>query len=117
MNFLKNIGGTEGNTQSSGNTVATEAGGQNTMTDTAGKGGQSGGIMGGVNSMLGGGAAGEKNEDGLDKGIDFVQQHAMGGGPQDNESAAEQAKDEMMSDAIRGQYKNATGSAFPIQDK
>ncbi len=62
MNFLKNIGGTEGNTQSSGNTVGTEAGGQNTMIDTAGKGGQSGGIMGGMNSMLGGGAAGEKNE-------------------------------------------------------
>ena len=29
----------------------------------------------------------------------------MGQGPQDNESAVEQAKDEQISDFIRGQYK------------
>lgn len=41
----------------------------------------------------------------------------MGGGDQSNESAAEQAKDEAISDAIRGQYKRTTGSEVPIQDK
>ena len=41
----------------------------------------------------------------------------MGQGPQDNESAVEQAKDEKISDFIRGQYKNATGSNMPIEDK
>jgi hypothetical protein len=33
----------------------------------------------------------------------------MGGGKQDNESAIEQAKDEQISDFIRGRYKGATG--------
>lgn len=41
----------------------------------------------------------------------------MGQGPQDNESAVEQAKDEAISDAIRGKYREATGSDIPIQDK
>lgn len=41
----------------------------------------------------------------------------MGQGDQSNESAAEQAKDEAISDAIRDQYKSATGSDFPIEDK
>jgi hypothetical protein len=53
----------------------------------------------------------------------------MGQGPQDNESAAEQAKDEVISDMIRDKYKvsregqepanaqGATGSDFPIADK
>ena len=41
----------------------------------------------------------------------------MGAGPQDNESAVEQAKDEQISDYIRGQYRNATGSDMPIKDK
>ena len=36
---------------------------------------------------------------------------------QDNESAVEQAKDEQISDFIRGQYKSATGSDVPIKDK
>ncbi|TDL21933.1 hypothetical protein BD410DRAFT_789013 [Rickenella mellea] len=120
MDFLKNLGGAQENSQSSGNTVATEAGGRNTTTDMAGKGGEGGGgIMGKFNNMLGGGAAGEKKEDGLDKGVDWVQQHIMGEGPQNNESAAEEAKDEMISDMIRGEYKSAsvTGMNFPIQDK
>lgn len=38
-------------------------------------------------------------------------------GPQDNESALEQAKDEQIANAIRGQYKNMTGKEFPIADK
>lgn len=50
-------------------------------------------------------------------GIDFVQERFMGQGKQDNESAIEQAKDEQISDFIRGQYKGATGSDMPIKDK
>lgn len=49
-------------------------------------------------------------------GVDYVQQ-AMGGGDQSNESAVEQAKDEQISDFIRGQYKSNTGKEFPIEDK
>ncbi|KAG8709965.1 hypothetical protein FRC09_000385 [Ceratobasidium sp. 395] len=55
--------------------------------------------------------------DGLDKAIDYVQQHYMGSGDQSNESALEQAKDEQISDMIRQQYKNMTGKDFPIADK
>lgn len=50
-------------------------------------------------------------------GVDAVQQYALGQGPQDNESAIEQAKDEQISDFIRGQYKSNTGKDFPIKDK
>jgi hypothetical protein len=42
----------------------------------------------------------------LVSGVDFVQEKFMGAGPQDNESAVEQAKDEQISDFIRGQYKS-----------
>lgn len=41
----------------------------------------------------------------------------MGEGKQDDESAAEQAKDEVISDTIRGKYKEFSGSDFPIADK
>lgn len=41
----------------------------------------------------------------------------MGAGPQDNESAVEQAKDEQISDFIRDKYKSTTGSDMPIKDK
>lgn len=69
-------------------------------------------------------------------GIDMFQEKVMGAGPQDNESAIEQAKDEQMSDFIRGkvghldyhklrdlkhltllQYKSQAGTDFPIKDK
>ena len=50
-------------------------------------------------------------------GIDLVQEKVLGQGPQNNESAVEQAKDEQISDFIRGQYKSATGSDMPIKDK
>jgi hypothetical protein len=50
-------------------------------------------------------------------GIDFVQQKFMGAGDQSNESAIEQAKDEQISDFIRGQYKSTTGGEMPIKDK
>ena len=42
-----------------------------------------------MNSAAGGGQASEKNEDGLDKGIDMVQEKVMGQGDQSNESAVE----------------------------
>ncbi|CAJ2510534.1 Uu.00g133430.m01.CDS01 [Anthostomella pinea] len=76
-----------------------------------------GGFMDKLNGMAGGGKESEKNEDALDKGVDWVQENVMGQGPQNNESAAEQAKDEQISDFIRGQYKNTTGSDVPIKDK
>ncbi|KAB2572792.1 hypothetical protein DBV05_g8549 [Lasiodiplodia theobromae] len=76
-----------------------------------------GGFMDKMNSMAGGGRESEKNEDLLDKGVDFVQEKFLGQGPQDNESAIEQAKDEQISDFIRSKYKSTTGSEFPIADK
>lgn len=49
--------------------------------------------------------------------VDFVQEKFLGGGDQSNETAAEQAKDEAISDAIRKQYKTTFGSDIPIADK
>ncbi|RGP58762.1 hypothetical protein FSPOR_11801 [Fusarium sporotrichioides] len=69
------------------------------------------------NANQGGGQSGEKKEDGLDKAVDYAQENFLGAGDQSNESAAEQMKDEAISDAIRDQYKGATGSEFPIADK
>ncbi|KAL1746537.1 hypothetical protein HDZ31DRAFT_62091 [Schizophyllum fasciatum] len=77
----------------------------------------SGGFMDKINNGLGGGQSGEKKEDALDKGVDWVQEHVLGQGPQTNESALEQAKDEQISDAIRRGYKSTTGRDFPIADK
>jgi hypothetical protein len=51
------------------------------------------------------------------RGIDFVQEKFLGQGPQDNESAVEQAKDEQISDYIRTQFKSTTGKDVPIADK
>lgn len=50
-------------------------------------------------------------------GIDAVQQYGLGQGDQSNESAVEQAKDEQISDFVRGKYKDMTGSDMPIKDK
>lgn len=96
----------------------------------------SGGFMDKLNGMAGGGRESEKNEDALDKGqpsiplaflasfiltqlagVDFMQEKFFGQGPQDNESAVEQAKDEQISDFIRSKYKATTGSDFPVADK
>jgi len=49
--------------------------------------------------------------------IDYVQEKFLGAGDQSNESAAEQAKDNMIADAIRDQYKKHTNKEFPIADK
>ena len=97
------------------------------------------GIGSAINNAGGGGADGEKKEDMLDKGVDWVQQvrcaggelllspkltllnpvlqNVMNQGVQDNETATEQAKDNMIAETIRNQYKERTGSDFPIQDK
>lgn len=47
----------------------------------------------------------------------MIQEKFMGAGPQNNESAIEQAKDEQISDFLRGQYKSVAGSDIPIKDK
>lgn len=49
--------------------------------------------------------------------VDFVQENVLGQGQQNNESAAEQAKDEAVSDYIRSTYKGATGQEFIVEDK
>ncbi|RSL53832.1 hypothetical protein CEP54_010188 [Fusarium duplospermum] len=79
--------------------------------------GSGGGFMDKLNGMAGGGAQGEKNEDGLDKAVDYVQEKFLGQGDQSNESAAEQAKDEAISDFIRDKYKESTGKEFFVEDK
>ncbi|KAH7271755.1 hypothetical protein FSOLCH5_004614 [Fusarium solani] len=79
--------------------------------------GSGGGFMDKLNGMAGGGAQGEKNEDGLDKAVDYVQEKFLGQGDQSNESATEQAKDEAISDFIRDKYKETTGKEFFVDDK
>lgn len=82
MDFVKNaMGGNGGENQQSGS-------GQQ-----PGSGGFLGGLGDKLNGAAGGGRESEKNEDYLDKGIDMVQEKVLGQGPQDNESAVEQAKD------------------------
>ncbi|KAM0195067.1 hypothetical protein ACHAPA_005662 [Fusarium lateritium] len=106
MDFVKNLtGGNNNNANTNTNDPSQQAAPE------------SGGLMGKLDGMAGGGAKGEQNEDGLDKAVDFVQEKFLGGGDQSNETAAEQAKDEAISDAIRGQYKTATGNEFFVADK
>ncbi|KAK0725294.1 hypothetical protein B0H67DRAFT_570158 [Lasiosphaeris hirsuta] len=76
-----------------------------------------GGLMDKLHGAVGGGTQSEHKEDGLDKGVDWVQENVFKKGPQTNESALEQAKDEKISDMIRDQYKKGTGKDFPIADK
>jgi len=114
MDFVnKMTGGSSNNNQ--GNEA--EQGQNQQQSSGSGSGGFLGGIGDKLNSAAGGGRESEKNEDYLDKGVDYVQEKFLGQGPQDNESAVEQAKDEQISDFIRGQYKNATGKDIPIKDK
>ncbi|KAK3615289.1 hypothetical protein LTR56_026686 [Elasticomyces elasticus] len=114
MDFVKNLAGGNNNQNQGSNAPLDE----NLPTQSSK---DSGGFLGGlgdkINGAAGGGQSSEKNEDYLDKGIDMVQSKFMGGGDQSNESAAEQAKDEAMSDYIRSSYKSATGSDIPIKDK
>ncbi|GMK56638.1 hypothetical protein CspeluHIS016_0304780 [Cutaneotrichosporon spelunceum] len=124
MDFLKNAASQLGQQQQQ---QQQPQDGQQQQQQQQGGGGGLGGLVAGLagggnlgdklNSMGGGGAQGEANEDYLDKGVDLVQQHILGEGPQDNETAAEQMKDEVISDMIRDKYKGVTGKDFPIPDK
>merc|ERR1711963_43151 len=116
MDFVNKFTGGSGQGKSVNEQVAQEQG-SGQQQSSSGSGGFLGGIGDKLNSAAGGGKESEKNEDYLDKGVDFVQEKFMGAGPQDNESAVEQAKDEQISDFIRGQYKSTTGSDIPIKDK
>ncbi|CZT01743.1 related to DNA damage-responsive protein 48 [Rhynchosporium agropyri] len=117
MDFVNKLtgGGDKQQGEAGQNTNQNQQQGQNEQ------GSSGGGFLGSLgdkfNSAAGGGKESEKNEDYLDKGVDFVQEKFLGQGKQDNESAIEQAKDEQISDFIRGQYKNTTGSDIPIKDK
>jgi len=91
--------------------------GHNQEQREGGHGGFLGGLGDKLNAAAGGGKESEKNEDYLDKGVDFFQERVLGQGPQDNESAIEQAKDEKISDFVRSKYKSATGKDIPIEDK
>ncbi|CUS09398.1 unnamed protein product [Tuber aestivum] len=76
-----------------------------------------GGFVDRLHGMVGGGPESEKKEDGLDKAIDYVQENFLGQGPQNNESALEQAKDGQIAGFVRSQYKGVTGKEFPGADK
>jgi hypothetical protein len=104
MDFVKNLAGGSKNTENTQGTQGTQQQ-------------SSGGFMDKMNSMAGGGRSSEKNEDMLDKGVDMFQENVLKQGPQDNESAFEQRKDEAISDTIRNQYKNISGKDFPVADK
>ena len=90
MDFVKNaMGGGGGNNNNNGGENQQPSSGQ----QSGGGGGFLGGIGDKINGAAGGGRESEKNEGYLDKGVDMVQERFMGQGPQDNESAVEQAKD------------------------
>lgn len=105
MDMLKNLTGGDKNAQ---NTQG------QTQTQSSSSGG---GLMDKLHGAVGGGPESEKKEDGLDKGVDWVQENVFKQGAQNNENAIEQAKDEQISDFIRGQYKGAAGKDFPVADK
>ncbi|KAF2033774.1 hypothetical protein EK21DRAFT_57728 [Setomelanomma holmii] len=119
MDFVNKLAG--GNNNNNNNNQQTSEqnvqGSSSGEQQSSGGGGFLGGIGDKLNSAAGGGKESEKNEDYLDKGVDFVQEKFLGAGTQDNESALEQAKDEQISDYIRSSYKSATGSDIPIKDK
>ncbi|KAK3190645.1 hypothetical protein K4F52_003336 [Lecanicillium sp. MT-2017a] len=81
------------------------------------KEGESNTFMDAVDNVAGGGKKSEEQEDAVDKGVDFVQEKVFGQGQQSDETAAEQAKDEAISDAIRDKYKETTGQDFFVKDK
>ncbi|EME39493.1 hypothetical protein DOTSEDRAFT_75232 [Dothistroma septosporum NZE10] len=113
MDFVKKFAGGESNSEGQ-----QQQGGSSGHEQQGGGGGSFlSGLGDKLNNAAGGGRESEKNEDYLDKGVDYVQEKFLGQGPQDNESAIEQAKDEQISDFIRAQYKSTTGSDIPIKDK
>ncbi|KAF8061784.1 hypothetical protein FPV67DRAFT_1586909 [Lyophyllum atratum] len=66
-----------------------------------------------ISGVFGGGRKGEEEEGGLDKAIDFVQEHVLKGGQQKDESVVEQMKDKQIAAAIKTGFKNVTGKEFP----
>ncbi|KAJ9270559.1 hypothetical protein DTO212C5_3348 [Paecilomyces variotii] len=106
-NFASGLGGGQNQNQNEQSSSDSNQGGGGFLSNIGNK----------INSAAGGGPESEKNEDYLDKGVDFVQERVLHQGPQDNESAIEQAKDEQISDFIRAQYKSAAGKDFPVPDK
>ncbi|EFX02388.1 hypothetical protein CMQ_2437 [Grosmannia clavigera kw1407] len=117
MDAFKNIlSSATGSQNQSGSQSDNQSGNQSGNQNQSG-GSLADNLLGKVNNMAGGGKESEKNEDYLDKGVDFVQEKFLGAGDQSNESAIEQAKDEQISDFIRSKYKSTTGSDFPIADK
>jgi hypothetical protein len=124
MDFLKDAASKFGGNEQQGKQgdipgtgQAQEHASQGQQGSSSGGGNFFSGIGDKLNAAGGGGKESEKNEDYLDKGVDYVQEKFLGQGAQDNESAVEQAKDEKISDFIRGQYKGATGKEFPVADK
>ncbi|KAF2212611.1 hypothetical protein CERZMDRAFT_111706 [Cercospora zeae-maydis SCOH1-5] len=117
MDFIKKAAGSLGGENNNNQQQGQQGGEGQQQQGSSGGGGFLGGIMDKAHGAAGGGPESEKNEDYLDKGVDYVQEKFLGQGPQNNESAIEQAKDEQISDFIRGQYKSATGSDMPIKDK
>lgn len=113
MDFLKNAAGQfsgnngqqQGHSNQQGGMGSSSSEGQQ-QQGGGGGGGFLGGLTNKLNGAAGGGVESEKNEDYLDKGVDYVQEKFMGQGAQNNESAVEQAKDEQISDFIRGQFKS-----------
>ncbi|CAL3971665.1 unnamed protein product [Diplocarpon coronariae] len=118
MDFINKLAGGSSNEQAQ-NQQQGSSSAQNEQSSSSNQ--EGGGFLSGLgnklNSAAGGGKESEKNEDYLDKGVDFVQEKFLGQGAQDNESAVEQAKDEQISDFIRAQYKSTTGKDIPIKDK
>ncbi|UNI24263.1 hypothetical protein JDV02_010026 [Purpureocillium takamizusanense] len=120
MDFVKNLASGGGSNANNNNNNGNNSSGNQPQHSGGGDGGagsSGGGLMDKFNNLAGGGKQGEANEDSLDKAVDFVQEKFLGKGDQSNESAAEQAKDEAISDFIRDKYKGVTGGDFPIQDK
>lgn len=48
------------------------------------------------------------------KAVDLVQEHVFSVGPQNNETAVEQAKDKAIADGLRTGYKSVTEKDIPI---
>ncbi|KAF2854818.1 hypothetical protein T440DRAFT_464953 [Plenodomus tracheiphilus IPT5] len=90
MDFVNKLTGSgSGNSNTQGNSVNEQVvQGQNQQqqsSSSSGGGGFLGGIGDKLNSAAGGGRESEKNEDYLDKGVDYVQEKFLGQGAQDNE--------------------------------
>jgi hypothetical protein len=129
MDYIKKFTDQAGGSQ--GNNPQGQQPNPNQQTQQTGSGG---GFLDKLHGMAGGGPESEKKEDTLDKGefllasdviesnkpyhskantlspgIDWVQENVFKQGDQSNESAAEQAKDRMIAQQIRDQYKNYSG--------